>query len=338
MTALKTARHLICSALAAASLALPALAEQPKDVVFVIANPSAINILPVSVAIGEGYFAEEGLNVKVEALNGSAAVLQALTSEQGHIGNPAPGPFLGAIARDVDMKFIYRLNPNSSLSLVVKDDSAAQSAADLKGKVIGIGTADGAEASFARSVFGDLGLVEGKDYTFLVVGDGGLATAGFMRGDIDAYVAATSDAAILNGRGMTLRNITPEKYRVFFGNGLAAMSDYIKENPEVIEGFGRAVVKGARFAADPANLDRVIDHTSAINPQESEDRDFASALVKQIIVRQTPFDPSNGYGYQDAAAWEAWQTSLVSSGELTAPLPDLASVYTNDFVAAWNAQ
>lgn len=311
---------------------------QTKDVVFVIPNPSAINVLPVTVALGEGYFEDEGLNVRVEALNGSGAVLQALTSGQGHIGNPGAGPFLGARARGVDATFIYRLNPNSSYGMVVAADSAARTPADLKGKTIGIGTADGAEAAFARSIFTEAGMTEGKDYTFLVVGDGGMAAAGFTRADIDAYVAATSDAAILNSRGLQLRNITPEKFRSFFGNGMAAMTPFIKENPETVEKFGRAVVKGAKFAADPANIETVIDHAAAVNPQEAEDRDFARALIQQIVIRQTPFDPSKGYGYQDAAAWEAWQASLVASGELAAPLPDLDAVYTNDFVAEWNSQ
>lgn len=335
MRALNAMKSLAAVATVVLGSALPTMAQ--TDLTVVIPNPSAINILPITAALGEGYFAEEGLNVTIEALNGSAAVLQALTAGQAQIGNPAAGPFLGARDRGIDITFIYRLNPNSSMSMVVKEESAAQSPEDLKGKVVGIGTADGAEASFARSIFSDIGLEEGTDYTFLVVGDGGMATAGFMRDDIDAYVAATSDAAILNNRGMALRNITPEKFRVFFGNGLAAMTDYIEANPATIESFGRAVVKGARFAAEPANIETLIDHATAINPQEGEDRDFARALIEQIIVRQTPFDPALGYGYQDDTAWAAWQESLVESGELTTPL-DLSSVYTNDFVDAWNAQ
>ncbi|MGU3575225.1 ABC transporter substrate-binding protein [Brucellaceae bacterium C25G] len=338
MHALKFRKYIITASIICLSGTTSLLAEEVKDVTFVIANPSAINIIPIAVAMGEGYFKEQGLNVKVEALNGSGAVLQALAAGQGHIGNPAAGPFLGARARDVDITFIYRLNPNSSLSMVVKEDTATQNPEELKGKVIGIGTADGAEASFARSIMNDLGLEEGKDYSFLVVGDGGLATAGFMRGDIDAYVAATSDAAILNSRGLKLRNITPEKYRVFFGNGLAAMTDYINKNPEIIEGFGKAVVKGARFATDPANIETVIDHAAAVNPQEGEDRDFSKALIEQIVVRQTPFDMTKGYGYQDIDAWKTWQDSLVASGELKEPLPDLNAIYTNRFVESWNVQ
>lgn len=320
-----------------AAMISPSLA-QTTDVVFVIPNPSAINILPVTVALGEGYFEDEGLNVQIEALNGSGPVLQALTAGQGHIGNPGAGPFLGARARGIDITFLYRLNPNSSYGMVVQGDSDIQSPTDLKGKTVGIGTADGAEAAFARSIFTEAGMQEGTDYDFLIVGDGGMAAAGFMRSDIDAYVAATSDAAILNSRGLKLRNITPEKFRSFFGNGMAAMTAFVEQNPETVEKFGRAAVKGAIFAANPDNIEAVLDHTTALNPQESEDREFARALIEQIVLRQTPFDPSKGYGYQDHAAWVAWQDSLVASGEMEAPLEDLEAVYTNEFVPAWNTQ
>jgi NitT/TauT family transport system substrate-binding protein len=46
---------------------LPATAQDLQPVTFVQPSPSAINSFPVFVAIGEGYFAEEGLNVSVES-------------------------------------------------------------------------------------------------------------------------------------------------------------------------------------------------------------------------------------------------------------------------------
>jgi NitT/TauT family transport system substrate-binding protein len=306
------------------------------DITVVVPNPSAILLLPIVAAQGEGYFEEEGVNVSIEALNGSGAVLQALASGQAHIGNPGAGPLLQARARDVPVKMIYRLNPLSSYSLVVPADSGVKDPTALKGKVIGIGTADGAEAAFARSILTEAGLTEGQDYTFLVVGDGGQATAGFLREDIHAYAAATSDVAILNQRGVEMAAITPDKYKTFFGNSLAAMEEWLSANQDDVEGFGRAVVKGAKWAADPANREKLLEHIAAENPQEVEDKEFANALIDQIIVRQTPFEPEKGYGYQDHAAWEAWQDSLVASGDLEAPLPDLSAVYTNEFVEAWN--
>lgn len=322
----------------AASVAFLAGTAWAGDITVAVPNPSAILLLPIVAAQGEGYFEEEGVNVTIEALNGSGAVLQALAAGQAQIGNPGAGPLLQARARGVSVKMIYRLNPLSSYSLVVPADSDVTDPAALEGKVIGIGTADGAEAAFARSILTEAGLTEGEDYTFLVVGDGGQATAGFLRDDIHAYAAATSDVAILNQRGVEMTAITPDKYKTFFGNSLVAMEEWLSSNQDDVEGFGRAIVKGAKWAAEPANRKKLLEHIAAENPQEVEDADFANALIDQIIVRQTPFEPEKGYGYQDLAAWEAWQDSLVASGDLEAPLPDLNAVYTNEFIEAWNRQ
>ena len=308
------------------------------DIVVAVPNPSAILLLPIVAAQGEGYFAEEGVNVSIEALNGSGAVIQALASGQAQIGNPGAGPLLQARARGVEITNIYRLNPLSSFAIVVPEGAGIASAEGLRGKTIGVGTADGSETAFARSILNEAGLQEGTDYTFLVVGDGGQAAAGFLRGDIHAYAAATNDAAILNARGVKLENITPEKYKTFFGNALAAMSSYLGENRKDVEGFGRALVKGAKWAADPANREALLVHIGAENPQEVEDKEFANALINQIIIRQTPFDPAKGYGYQDHEAWVAWEKSLVASGELKTPLDDLSAVYTNDFINIWNGK
>ncbi|WP_210257111.1 ABC transporter substrate-binding protein [Devosia sp. MC1541] len=308
------------------------------DITVAVPNPSAVLLLPIIAAQGEGYFEAEGVNVTIEALNGSGAVIQALAAGQAQIGNPGAGPLLQARSRGVEITNIYRLNPLSSFSIVVKEGSEITSADQLKGKVIGIGTADGSESAFARSILTEAGLEEGKDFTFLVVGDGGQATAGFLRGDIDAYAAATNDAAILNARGVKLTNITPDKFKTFFGNALAAMQPYLDENKSDVEAFGRALVKGAKWAADPANREALIQHIGAENPQEVEDKEFANALIDQIIIRQTPFDASLGYGYQDLDAWKAWEESLVASGELEKPLDDLSVVYTNDFIDTWNGK
>jgi len=53
----------------------------------------------------------------------------------------------------------------------------------------------------------------------------------------------------------------------------------------------------------------------------------------------TPTDAfiAQGYGYQPPEHWQAIHDSAVASGALAEPLADLASVYTNEFVAGWNA-
>ena len=329
----------VASAIAAAPLAVSgAAAQDVTQLTVAVPNPSAINNFPLFVAMGEGYLEEEGLEVTVEALNGSAAVLQVMASGQAQIGNPGPGPLLAARSRGEDVVFIYNQYPKSIFGLMVGEESEVQEPADLEGMTIGVGTADGAEVSFTRGILQDAGLTEGEDYEFLTVGDGGTAAAAFLGEEIDAYAAAVSDAAIIESRGIPLREITPEEYLSFFGNGWAVTGEFLEENPEVVEGFGRALVKATRFGLDPANREAVLEHTAAGNPQEGEDTDFANALLDAVMERIQPVDDSNGYGYQPPEHWEAWHQSQVDTGAIEAPLENLEEAYTNEFVEAWNAE
>jgi NitT/TauT family transport system substrate-binding protein len=264
-------------------------------------------------------------------------VLQAMAAGQAQIGLPGPGPVLAARSRGEDVVFIYSMYPKSIFGLVVPAESDYQTAIDLKGTTIGVGTADGAEVTFVRTILTDAGMVEGTDYQFLPVGDGGPAVAAFLRNDVSSYAAAASDAAIIQSRGFALREITPDEYLSYFGNGFAALRSFIDANPDVIEGFGRAIVRGVEFGMDPDNQEATLEHAKRGNPQEGEDPAFAAALLAAIQNRMTPLDPSNGWGYQPPEHWEMWHESLVSSGGLSAPLPDLNAAYTNDFIETWNA-
>lgn len=239
----------------------------------------------------------------------------------------------------MDVKFLYNMYPKSVFGLLVKTDSPVKSPEDLRGTVIGVGTADGAEVSFTRAIMTDLGMAEGTDFTFLPVGDGGTAAIAFLRDEVGSYAGAVSDAAILAARGLSLREITPEAYLGFFGNGVAMLASQMKSMPDLAPKFGRALVRGMRFSVDPANQDTTLAHCAAGNPQEGEDKEFAASLLQGVIERMTPTDAffDKGYGYQPPEHWEAWEDSLVAAGALEAPLPDLKAAYTNEFVEGWNA-
>ncbi len=329
------ARHAVTGALLA-TLAATGVLAQTTELTVALPNPSAVNNYPVHVAIGEGYFAEEGLSVTVEALNGSASVLQAMASGQAQIGNPGPGPVLAANGRGEPIVFVYNQCPISLFGLVVPADSPIQSPAELKGAIIGVGTADGAEVTFTTAIMADLGLVAGRDFEFLTVGESGTAAVALMNKEVTAFAAAVVDMAIIESRGFALREITPEPYLGYFGNGWAVTRAYLDANPTIVEGFGRAIARATVFALDPANEARVLDHAAAGNPQEGEDRAFAATLFKAIQARMTPTDRTRPWGYQPPEDWQRWHDSQVATGNLPAPLPDLSAVYTNRFVEAWN--
>lgn len=331
---------LVAVSTAALAFGFPTNLSAQTPITVAVPSPSALTWMPYWVALGEGYFEEEGLAPTLQAVDGSSSVLQAMAAGQAQIGAPGPGPVLGARARGIDVKFIYNLYPKSIFGLLVKEDSEAQVPEDLKGTIVGVGTADGAEVSFSKAIFSDIGMIEGTDFTFLPVGDGGTAAVAFLRDEVGSYSGAISDAAILKARGLSLREITPEQYLSFFGNGVAMLESDMAANPELAPKFGRALVKAMRFASDPANEEAVLAHTAAGNPQEGEDKAFASALLAGAIDRMTPTDAFKdmGYGYQPPEHWQMIHDSAVASGALEAPLEDLSSVFTNEFVEGWNAE
>ncbi|SHH32906.1 ABC transporter substrate-binding protein [Marivita hallyeonensis] len=336
-----TRRTFAAAALASVSalglLGGAATAQDLRDITFVQPSPSAINSFPVFVAIGEGYFEEEGLNVTVEAINGSGAVLQALSAGQAHFGRPGPGPLLAARSRGVDAVHIYNVAARSNFGIAVPQDSEIQSVEELKGKVIGTGTADGAEVGFARNVMTGANMSEGADFEFLTVGDGGPATAAFMNGEIAAYSSSTADTAILNQRGMAVRDITPVEFGRFFGNGIATMAETIENDRDLVEAWSRAFAKGHAFALDDANREAVLAHLAAGNPQEGEDKEFQSALFDAVRSKTIPTDDSKHLGWYPAEVWKEWEDALVKGGEISGPLDDLSAAWTNEFAEIGNA-
>ena len=329
---------LTIGSVAATAMFAPSIVRAQTAITFAVPNPSALTWLPYWVAVGEGYFGEDGISPSFEAVDGSSAVLQAMAAGQAHIGAPGPGPTLGARARGVDVKFLYNLYPKSVFGLLVKADSGYSQPSELAGTVVGVGTADGAEVSFTTDNMSDLGMKAGTDFTYLPVGDGGTAAVAFLRDEVSSYAGAVSDAAILASRGIELKEITPEAYLGFFGNGIAMLESQMKSMPDLAPKFGRALVRGMRFASDPANKEACLAHCAAGNPQEGE-QDYAASLFDGVLGRMTPTDSlmGNGFGYQPPEHWQAIHDSAVASGGLSEPLADLASVYTNDFVSGWNA-
>lgn len=333
----RTFTSLLSAVPVAGLLGKSAFAQGLRDITFVQPSPSAINSFPVFVAIGEGFFEDEGLNVTVEAINGSGAVLQALSARQAHFGRPGPGPLIAARSRGVDAVHIYNVAARSNFGIAVQEGSDYQSVEDLRGKVIGTGTADGAEVGFARNVLTGAGMVEGTDFEFLTVGDGGPATAAFLNGEIDAYSASTADTAILNQRGMKVRDITPAEFGRFFGNGIATMADTIANDRDLVEAWSRAFAKGHAFALDDANRDAVLAHLAAGNPQEGEDKEFQSALFDAVRSKTIAAGDTPHLGWYPEEVWGEWQDALVAGGEISGPLDDLNAIWTNEFAELGSA-
>lgn len=299
----------------------------------VIPFPSGAVFYPLFVAQENGYFAEEGLEVTVEPVDGSGATLQQLAAGQADVAVPSPGPFMQAVARGENLKSVYTLYQSNVFSVQVPADSEVQSLADLEGKKVGVGALDGGETPFVKAALAEeAGLQEG-DYELVPVGDGGQAVVALERGDVDAYAAAFVDVAIMRLRGVELRNILPEEFQTFFDTVFVFDGEFVDENPDVIEGFGRAIAKATAWGLD--NAEAVVDITSKSFPEEAEDKEFTTALVEETqALYELPEEADGQWGTAVPEFVERYMDFLVEQGELEEPVdPD---VFTNEFVDAYN--
>ena len=113
---------------------MPAAAQDLTPITFVQPSPSAINSFPVFVAIGEGYFADEGLEVTVESINGSGPVLQALSAGQAQFGRPGPARCSPRAPAASTSSSSTTSPPAPTSASSVQQDATYQTPADLKGR------------------------------------------------------------------------------------------------------------------------------------------------------------------------------------------------------------
>jgi len=329
---------------AAATLALSACsapAEEGSDmpggagntpVTIAMATPSCLVFYPAYVAKEQGFFAENGLDVTIQGLNGSAAVLQAMLAGQADLGTPGAAPLILAQAQGENFKYFGNAAPGGLFQLVSPTESGMADASALAGGTIGVATADGNEVSFARAIMTAAGVAEGN-YEILVVGEGGQAVAGFQRGDIDAYAASLDAVATIEYAGIPVDNITGTATSYLFGNGLAASAEFVDQSPEVLTSFGKAYKQAVDFSAD--NVDAVIEACAQYQPQEVEDRGYALALFEAIQSSLVSPD-GDDFGYNNPAYWEQVVADVASTGDIEASDIVVSDLYTNEFVEGFN--
>lgn len=296
-------------------------------------STSCLQFFPLYIAQEEGIYESHGLDVTVERMNGSAAVLQAMLAGQTDLGTPGPTPTILTQASGEDIQYIANLTPGGVFALVVQDDSGISDASELEGMTIGVATADGSEVSFAHTIMTAEGLTE-SDYEILTVGEGGQAVAAFQRGDIDAYAASMDGVAIIEHAGIALTDISGDAVDYLFGNGLAAPADLIESDPESLEAFGNAYREAFEMGVEDRDL--IAQTCEAIQPQEVEDPSYVEAHLDAVIPTMERED-GEPWGYMAPEAWERVLQDAIDMGDVEEGDVEAEDLYTNDLVDGFNS-
>src|SRR6202795_948893 len=220
-----------------------------KKVVFAVTTKdisvghSAHSSLPQAL----GYWKEEGLDVMVTSVEGSAAGMQQLAAGNLQIVSLGPEEIVIGREKGVKIKGFYVQARETIYRLVVPADSPLQKVADLKGKTIGVPALASGSVPFAKALVASVGVDPEKDVKFLAVGVGAPGALALQQKTVDALGLWDTLQASLENRGIALRRLDLPMVQEMIGQTLAANDAYIAEPPEILAGFPGGRAKATQF-------------------------------------------------------------------------------------------
>ena len=243
---------------------------------------------PQYVAIEEGYFAEEGLDLTLVTGFGADKTMTAVISGEADIG------FMGAEASvyayqegatDPVVNFA-QLTQRAGNFLVAREEMPDFKWEDLKGKKVLGGRKGGMPEMVFEYILKKNSIDPQKDLTIDQSIDFGSTAAAFTGDDSAAYTVEFEPSATIlekEGAGYVVASLGEASGYVPYTSYSAKVS-YMKENPEIIQKFTNALQKG---------MDYVQIHTpeeiaEVIAPQFKEtDIETITAIVKRYYDQDT---------------------------------------------------
>ncbi len=205
---------------------------------------------PLYAAISLGYFKEEGLDIELVNGGGADKSMTAVLSGQADIGlmGPEAAIYVFNEGKEDSALVVGQLTKRDGSFLMGRtpDDDFAWT--DVKGKTIIGGRAGGVPEMTLEYVLRQNGLEPGVDVEVLTNIQFNLMGGAFEGGTGD-YVTLFEPTASMfekEGKGYILDAVGSESGEVPY-TAFMAKKSYIKDNPEVIEKFLRAVYKGQKF-------------------------------------------------------------------------------------------
>ena len=302
MQVLTSTRRRGLAALAAllGACALPAAQAQETAIKFQLdwrfEGPAALFLVPAA----KGYFKAEGLNVSIDAGNGSTGTISRVASgtyDMGFTDMAALMEFYGNNAnvpnKPVAVMMVYNNTPAAVLAL---KKSGIKAPADLSGKKLGAPVFDGGRKSwpiFAKA--NGIG-VASVAWTSM---DPPLRETMLVRGDIDA-ITGFSFTSLLNleARGVKTDDIVVLPYAQhgvkLYGNAIVASEEFLKKNPEAVKRFLTAFSKGVKdVIADPKAAIATVKARDGIINEALELRRLQLCLDATVL---TPDAKAEGFG------------------------------------------
>jgi NitT/TauT family transport system substrate-binding protein len=307
-----------------APLLAPQAAAQDTKIQFQLdwrfEGPSALFLL----AKAKGYFAQEKLDVTIDAGNGSGNAVNRVASgtyQMGFADLAALIEFVGnnptAPSKPVAVMMVYDATPAAVFSL---KKAGIKKPADLVGKKLGAPVFDAGRRAFP--IFAKANNLDPGKVTWTSM-DPPLRETMLAKGDVDAITGFYFTSLLnLNARGVKDEDIDvmlyPNNGVALYGNAIIASDTFLKEKPEAVRGFLRAFTRAARdVLADPDGSIKFVKERDALIDEALEKRRLKLAIESVIA---TPAAKADGLGSVQGPRLADMVTQVASAFQLKNPV------------------
>lgn len=285
----------------------------------VVLNEVAHSIFyaPMYVAIEEGYFADEGIDLELVTGFGADKTMTAVLSGEadiGFMGSEASIYTYNEGANDYVVNFA-QLTQRAGNFLVAREKITDFSWDDLKGSTVLGGRKGGMPQMVFEYILKQQNIDPKKDLKINQNIDFGSTAAAFAEGQADFTVEFEPGATTLEqaGKGYVVASLGTDSGYVPY-TAFSAKESYIQKNPEIIQGFTNAIQRG---------MDYVQSHTpeeiaKTIQPQFKE-TDLAT--ITTIVTRYYNQNTWKSDLVFERDSFELLQDILDSAGELEKRAP-----------------
>ena len=281
---------------------------------------------PLYIAINKGYFEEEGLEIELSNGGGADKCMTALTSKSADIALMGPEATIYVVkqGKKDSPKVFAQLTKRDGSFIIGRENIENFTLADMAGKEILGGRKGGVPAMTLEYAMKNAGLIDGENVTINYDVAFNNMTAAFIGGTGDFVTAfePSASAIVDAGHGYILGSVGELSGEVPY-TAFTANESYLKKNPEKVNKFLRAIIKGYNFLVT-ATIDEVVE---AIAPSflGTTNESLKKSMQAYIAIDSWVDSPM-----MKTTAYNNLITIMMNAGELDEGV-DFAKVVDNSY-------
>ena len=321
-------RHLI-TALAGAAFSLAStVALAQEQVTYLFPAPDFLPAFaPFQLALGKGYFEEEGLDVTFQVGRGGADVATQVALGNADLGGGIGDTSIIVRANGLDIRGVALLGGRGLTQLAWRADSGITGPEDFAGKSIGVLSFQDTTYYNLLGVLASVGLSR-EDVDIQPVGPGGIIQLN-IAGTLHGMSGVPEWIAAIEAAGVEMEQVPVDTIFPAMAQAIIASDETIEERPQVIQGFVNAVLRAiGDINNDPAQA--TADYVGFV-PQHQGNEAGIEAIMRSYSALIYPEGENQPLGTFDRERIAQVQAFYLEAGIVQTAVP-VDDLFTNQFV------